>query len=93
MYTEIIISTQLSGTDWIPAIKEEIVKYLGNRMIAENVTNIPSVVVNTTLDQTDKNKLAEIATNVVQESVLIIIETEERLNGSIIDIKMHDKTA
>lgn len=87
MYTEIIISTQLSGTDWIPAIKEEIVKYLGNRMIAENVTNIPSVVVNTTLDQTDKNKLAEIATNVVQESVLIIIETEERLSGNIIDIK------
>lgn len=82
MKTIILISIKLGNDGYIPQIKEEIVKYLGSRMIAENPSDAPLVQVNQYLDATDKKAISEITRDTFESAAIFMIETEDNNFGN-----------
>ena len=81
MKTIILISITIGNDGYIPQIKEEIVKFLGTRMISENPSDAPLIQVNQYLDAGDKKTISEIAKEKFESSAVFIIETDDNTFG------------
>jgi len=81
MKTAIFILVPISQSTTVTEIKEQIVKYLGSRMIEHNPDDIPALAINCSLDPEDKNAIVSSVTSRDDRSCVIFLETDKELNS------------
>ena len=81
MKTAIFILVPVSQSVTVTEIKEQIVKYLGSRMIEHNPDDIPALATNCPLDQEDKAAIVNCVTSKDDRSCVIFLETDKELNN------------
>ena len=77
MKTVVIILTPLGLENNIPSIKEEIVKYVGNRLIKDDAPDAPLLELNDFISKEDKERICEISKNILNDSGILYIESED----------------
>lgn len=77
MVTVILICTPLGVESNIPQIKEEIIKYIGVRMVKENPIEKPNITLNEYLSQFDQMEVSKIVSNVLDTAGIFFIESED----------------
>ena len=77
MKTLIVILIPISKSEKIVEIKNQIVKYLGSRMVEQNLDDIAELIVNQTLDNNDKTTIANAVANYDDRGCVMFLETEK----------------
>ena len=83
MKTMILISTPFGLENNIPEIKKRIVEYIGSRLIKDNPDSVPFIELNSILDVVDKERISKLSEEVLETSVIIVIETNDDQFGKI----------
>ena len=81
MKTMLLFSTPFGLENNILEIKKRVVEYVGSRLIKENPDNAPIIELNTVIDSFDKEKVAAIASDVLDTAAVFIIETDDEKFG------------
>ncbi len=82
MKTVLLIAAPLGLENNIPDIKNEIVRYVGGRLIRDNPTNAPILELYGVLNADDKEQLSKIAKGFLENSAIFVIESENDDFGS-----------
>ena len=81
MKTMLLFSTPFGVENNIPEIKKRVVEYVGSRLIKENLDNAPLIELNTVIDSFDKEKIAAIASDILDTAAVFIIEADDEKFG------------
>ena len=82
MKTVILACTQFGQENCIPNIKKDIAKYVGERLIQDNPTEAPVMTINGVLEEADKRKISEIATEINDSAAIFMIECDDDFGNS-----------
>ena len=83
VYLIFLISSQ--EIEKLQVIKEEIVKYLGVRMIADIEENLPVLSLNSELTTEDETKICNIIESLSKTGIIIITDKINNLSSNIIE--------
>lgn len=81
----IIFIVTFEEVDKIQTIKNEIVTYLGIRMIANMANQLPILILNSELTEADKTKLCEIIQSFSETGTAIITDKIESFGSKVIE--------
>lgn len=79
MQTLITIISPISQYGEIADTKDQIVKYLGARMIEANPQEMPIMIINCGLENVDKTAIMNIVRNMDDRCIILFIESEEEI--------------
>lgn len=79
MKTLITIISPISQFGEIADTKDQIVKYLGARMIEVNPQEMPAMIINCGLDPTDKQAVVNLVRLIDDRCVVLFIESEKEI--------------
>lgn len=92
METTVIIVSGLNEVNYIPTLKEEIINYLGGRLISSEMKDSPCLGVYGTLDDEDKKAISMMVekTNSPTLSILFVEHNKSFLNQTITTIQYNE---
>lgn len=92
METTVIIVSGLNEVNYIPTLKEEIINYLGGRLISSEMKDSPCLGVYGTLDNEDKKAISMMVekTNSPTLSILFVEHNKSFLNQTITTIQYNE---
>lgn len=92
METTLIIVSGLNEVNYIPTLKEEIISYLGERLISSKMEGSPCLGVYGTLSDEDKKAISMMVekTNSPTLSILFIEHNKSFLNQTITTIQYNE---
>lgn len=92
METTVIIVSGLNEVNYIPTLKEEIISYLGGRLISSEMKDSPCLGVYGTLQEEDKKAISMMVekTNSPTLSILFVEHNKSFLNQTITTIQYNE---
>lgn len=77
MKTMILISITVGNDDYIPQIKDEIIKYMGTRQLIDNRDNAPLLTFKTEIGLGDKSSIGTIVKSIFESAAIFFIELDD----------------
>jgi len=79
MKTMLLFSTPFGLENNIPDMKKRVHDYLGSRLIKDDPETAPVLELNNIIDNTDKEKIADIVSDVLESAAVFVIEAEDEV--------------